>query len=186
MSEENNQAAGEAAKSGIGRMEWLDLTVDDAAGTRDFYCSVVGWESSDVSMGEYSDFSIQQPGGDTVAGICHARGCNAGLPSQWLVYVRVASVDDSAARCRKLGGKVLDGPRRMGGSNFCVIQDPAGAVMSLVSDVSPRLRKGAEMTSPGAPQGIGDGLDDWVGCMTVDDACAISEAVADLDRMSID
>ena len=48
------------------------------------------------------------------------------------------------------------------------------------------LRKGAGMTSPGAPKGIGDGLDDWIGCMTVDDACAISEAVADLDRMSMD
>ena len=48
--------------------------------------------------------------------------------------VRVAGVDDSAAQCGKLGGKVLDGPRRMGGSNFCVIQDPAGAVISLLPD----------------------------------------------------
>ena len=42
------------------------------------------------------------------------------------------------------------------------------------------------MTSLGDPRDIGDGLDDWVGCMTVDDACAISEAVADLDRLSMD
>jgi uncharacterized protein len=83
----------------------------------------------------YSDFNINLPGTqNTVAGVCHARGGNANLPSQWLIYVRVESVVESASQCKKLGGKVLDGPRRMGGSHFCVIQDPAGAVMALLSD----------------------------------------------------
>jgi len=120
--------------SNIGRIEWMDLTVVDASRIKDFYCSVVGWDSSEVDMGTYSDFNINLPGSfDTVAGVCHARGSNANLPSQWLIYVRVADVKDSAEKCRKLGGKVLDGPRRMAGSNFCVIEDPAGAVMALMS-----------------------------------------------------
>ena len=59
---------------------------------------------------------------------------NAGLPAQWLMYVRVADVAASAAEAERQKGKVLDGPRRMGGSNFCVIQDPDGAVMVLISD----------------------------------------------------
>lgn len=125
----------EQAPSNIGRIEWLDLTVDNAEGLKNFYCKVVGWKSTDVDMGSYSDFNINLPDtGDTVAGVCHARGSNAKMPAQWMVYVRVASVADSAAECEKRDGKVLDGPRRMGGSNFCVIQDPAGAVMALVSD----------------------------------------------------
>ena len=124
-----------APPANIGRIEWMDLTVDDASLVRDFYCSVVGWTSTEVPMSSYSDFNIELPESkDTVAGICHARGSNANLPSQWLIYVRVASVTDSASQCEALGGKVLDGPRRMGGSNFCVIQDPAGAVMALLSD----------------------------------------------------
>lgn len=119
----------------IGRIEWLDLTVDDASRVKDFYCSVVGWSSAEVDMGMYCDFNLNLPySKDTVAGVCHARSANANLPSQWLVYVRVESVAESADECKKLGGKVLDGPRRMGGSNFCVIQDPAGAVMALISD----------------------------------------------------
>ncbi|MGI9251795.1 MAG: VOC family protein [Pseudohongiellaceae bacterium] len=119
----------------IGHIEWLDLTVDDASRVRDFYTAVVGWKSDDVPMGSYADFSMSSPeSGTTVAGVCHARGSNANLPSQWLVYVRVASVADSAAECEKKGGKVLDGPRRMGGANFAVIQDPAGAVLALLSD----------------------------------------------------
>jgi hypothetical protein len=125
----------EEKPSNIGRIEWMDLTVDDASSVRNFYTSVVGWSSSDVDMGSYSDFNINLPGTeDTIAGVCHARGSNQNIPSQWLIYVRVESVADSAEKCKKMGGEVLDGPRRMGGSNFCVIKDPAGAVMALLSD----------------------------------------------------
>lgn len=134
--ESNESSANEEQQaSNIGKIEWLDLTVPDAERIKNFYSNVVGWKSSEVDMGSYSDFNINLPEtGDTVAGICHARGSNANLPSQWLVYVRVENVKDSAAQCEKRGGKVLDGPRRMGGSDFCVIQDPAGAVMALLSD----------------------------------------------------
>lgn len=134
-SAESTEAKAETKPSNIGRIEWMDLTVQDATSVRNFYTKVVGWKSSEVSMGHYSDFNINLPDtGDTIAGVCHAKGSNANLPSQWLVYVRVESVADSAEQCTKMGGKVLDGPRRMGGSNFCVIQDPAGAVMALLSD----------------------------------------------------
>ena len=121
--------------SNIGRIEWMDLTVRDASSIRNFYTSVVGWTSSEVEMGHYNDFNINLPDtGDTIAGVCHAKGSNANLPSQWLIYVRVESVARSAEQCKKMGGEVLEGPRRMGGSNFCVIKDPAGAVMALLSD----------------------------------------------------
>ena len=135
MSDEEQHEVEESIGPVIGQIEWLDLTVNDASRVKNFYSSVVGWKSDDVDMGSYSDYSIQTTEGrDTVAGICHARGPNANLPSQWLVYVRVASVQESADTCKRLGGEVLDGPRRMGGSNFCVIKDPEGAVMALLSN----------------------------------------------------
>ena len=125
----------EAGSSNIGRIEWVDLSVGDAARSKDFYCKVIGWKSTDVEMGTYSDFNLNLPdSGETMAGICHARGMNANLPAQWLMYVRVVDVAASAAEAERQKGKVLDGPRRMGGSNFCVIQDPDGAVMVLISD----------------------------------------------------
>ena len=115
-----------------GTIEWHDLTVDDAESVRDFYAAVVGWEPQAVSMGDYDDFSMLMPGTEQpTAGVCHARGANADLPAQWLMYVRVLSVPDSAARCSALGGKVLTGPTAMGDSEFCVIEDPAGAVLAL-------------------------------------------------------
>lgn len=120
----------------IGKVEWMDLTVDDATRVKDFYAKVVGWSPEGVSMGSYDDFNMNLPGSSTtVAGVCHARGSNANLPAQWLMYVRVTDVKASADECKTRGGKVLDGPRRMGSSNFVVIEDPAGAVMALVSDM---------------------------------------------------
>jgi predicted enzyme related to lactoylglutathione lyase len=85
-------------------------------------------------MDDYHDFDMLAPGSDEpVTGICYARGANAALPPQWLIYITVDDVDKSASRCVELGGKVLDGPRMMGSSQFCVIQDPAGAVAALIS-----------------------------------------------------
>lgn len=119
----------------IGAIVWQDLTVQNAAEIRDFYKSVVGWEADAHNMGDYDDFNIRLPGSQQViAGICHARGANAHLPAQWLLYVQVENVEKSAQRCVELGGKIIDGPRTMGSSPFCVIQDPAGAVLALIGD----------------------------------------------------
>ncbi len=123
------------SKAKIGAIEWRDLTVNSAEKIRDFYCDVVGWDSSAVSMGDYDDFNVNLPNSsETIAGICHARGSNSSLPAQWLMYVRVKDTATSAETCKALGGKVLDGPRAMGSSQFCVVQDPEGAVLALVSD----------------------------------------------------
>ena len=115
-----------------GTITWQDLTVPDAEQVRDFYRAVVGWESKSEDMGGYSDFAMMPPGSDQpVAGVCHARGINADLPPQWLVYINVADVDQSAKTCAAQGGSVVVGPRDMGGGRFCVIRDPAGAVCAL-------------------------------------------------------
>lgn len=121
-------------KPAVGTIGWIDLTVDDATGVRDFYCDVVGWQAEPHDMGAYDDFIIKTPDGEqTVTGICHARETNANVPAQWMIYIQVADVPESAKRCVALGGKVLDGPRMMGANEFCVIEDPAGAVAALIS-----------------------------------------------------
>ena len=123
----------DTGKPQIGSIVWMDLTVQDAEPIRDFYCQVTGWKSNTHDMGEYSAFDIALPENEEiVAGICHARGSNAKIPPQWMIYITVANVADSAQRCVELGGSVVDGPRKMGDQNFCIIKDPAGAVAALV------------------------------------------------------
>lgn len=116
----------------IGKIGWIDISVDDATGLRDFYSDVVGWKSEDVSMGDYSDYSMAMPGtGDVVTGVCHARGSNADLKGGWLVYITVADIQASAAACKVNGGKVIVEPRGLAGGQFCVIEDPSGATAAL-------------------------------------------------------
>jgi predicted enzyme related to lactoylglutathione lyase len=125
----------------VGSIGWADLTVDDAARVRDFYRQVAGWAATEVDMGGYSDFVMHGAGaGRAVAGVCHARGANAGLPPVWLVYITVADLDASASRCVELGGRVVAPARVAGGGRFCVIEDPAGAVAALYE---PALGAGA-------------------------------------------
>ncbi len=116
----------------VGKIGWIDITVDDAAGLCDFYKTVVGWNSEDVSMGEYDDFSMSMPATkEVVTGICHARGSNAELKAGWLIYITVADVLASAAACTANGGKVIVAPRGLAGGQFCVIEDPSGAIAAL-------------------------------------------------------
>jgi predicted enzyme related to lactoylglutathione lyase len=119
------------ARPPVGTIVWQDLTVGPAEEIRDFYQGVIGWEARDHDMGEYHDFDILSASGEVVTGICHARDTNANLPPAWLLYFAVEDVEASAARCTELGGAVLDGPRDMGGGQFCVIRDPAGAICAL-------------------------------------------------------
>lgn len=124
----------------LGSIAGFDLTVPDADGIRDFYAAVVGWKPDPLDMGGYSDYFMGSPEtGETVAGICHARGVNADLPPQWLVYVTVADLEASLARCVALGGTQLTPVKGDHGAeySYCVIKDPAGAVLALMQGPSP-------------------------------------------------
>jgi predicted enzyme related to lactoylglutathione lyase len=122
MAEENKPKAGS-----IG---WHDLTVADADKIRDFYRDVAGWQAQALDMDGYSDYVMMPEGGEPATGICHARGVNADIPPVWLMYIVVEDLEASIKKCTDLGGNILKGPTG-GGHNFCVIQDPAGAICAL-------------------------------------------------------
>ena len=120
-------------KPAIGSIGWVDLTVDNADEVKSFYESVVGWKSTPLSMGTYDDFVMSSSETDTpVSGICFAKGNNANIPPQWLIYVNVSDILASVDACKAGGGKLVTPIRTMEGQGkYCVIQDPAGACMAL-------------------------------------------------------
>jgi predicted enzyme related to lactoylglutathione lyase len=125
-----------AAEGAVGRIAWLDLTVPDARATRDFYRQVIGWSVEDVEMTDgserYADYNMLA-GGSPAAGVCHARGANAGLPAVWMIYLPVGDLGDSLRRVEDEGGKVLRSMRGTGGEPvYAAIQDPVGAAFALV------------------------------------------------------
>ena len=86
-------------KKQIGSITWTDLTVQNAEKVKEFYQQVVRWKAEPVSMGEYNDFKMNSPeSGETVTGICHIRGGKAKIPPQWLIYITVENVDESAKK----------------------------------------------------------------------------------------
>ncbi|CAM2068337.1 VOC family protein [Sulfidibacter corallicola] len=116
----------------VGSIGWIDLTVDNADEVRDFYKEVVGYKTSEVSMGDYADYCLNVPETNTpVAGVCHARGENANLPAQWLIYMTVADLDASLAAVEARGGKIVVPAKGLAGGRFAVITDPAGAISAL-------------------------------------------------------
>lgn len=135
-----------------GTIGWMDLTIPDAEPVRRFYESVVGWASIGVDMGGYKDFAMTAPDSDRpVAGVCHARGVNTGVPPCWLLYISVADLDAALARVRRSGGDVIGTIRAGGGGRYCVIQDPSGAFAALYqSDALPPPAKPAASKSRAA------------------------------------
>lgn len=116
-----------------GTLIGLDLTVPNATEVSNFYHEVVGWEIGTQQMGDYEDYFMKNPEtGDVIAGVCHNKGSNKHLPPMWLVYVQVADLDLSLAKCEKLGGKIMSEKRSCGKvGEFVLIQDPAGAYIML-------------------------------------------------------
>jgi len=124
------------AGSRVGRIAWLDLTVSDASAARDFYRQVIGWSAEEVEMKDgdvrYADYNMLGSNGRPAAGICHARGANASLPSVWLLYLPVGDLDESLRRVENEGGKVLVTIRDAHGRDaHAVVQDPVGARFAL-------------------------------------------------------
>lgn len=114
-----------------GTMAWLDLSVPDAAAARDFYAGVVGWTAEPAPMDGYEDWTMSGADGEAAAGICYARGENAGLPPVWIPYFAVTDLDAAVSAATGAGGTVVAGPQRDGGSGYAVLRDPAGATFAV-------------------------------------------------------
>ncbi len=129
--------ASREAAGRVGSIAWLDLTVSDAAMTRDFYRRVVGWSVQDVEMEDgserYADYSMLGDDEQPAAGVCHARGVNGDLPPVWMIYLPVGDLAESLGRVREEGGTVVKATRgKDGGYAYAVVRDPVGACLALV------------------------------------------------------
>ncbi|REJ76450.1 MAG: VOC family protein [Acidobacteria bacterium] len=121
-----------------GCISWLDLTINDASASRDFYRRVIGWSVEDVEMedkGErYADYNMLGGDGNPSAGICSARGVNLGLPPVWMIYLPVGDLAASLKRVEEEGGKVIKPSRGTDGEYaYAVVQDPVGACLALAA-----------------------------------------------------
>jgi predicted enzyme related to lactoylglutathione lyase len=116
-----------------GRFSWVELVANDAFQARHFYTDLFGWDVREIPMGPDSVYVVFQSGGRDVAAM-YPRGPEEreGGPSHWRSYVSVASSDESAAKARDLGARILAEPFDVFDvGRMAMLEDPSGAALAL-------------------------------------------------------
>lgn len=119
-----------------GSFSWAELATSDAKGAREFYGSLFGWTAVDNSMGPGPEdvYTRLQIDGADVAALYKMmpEQASAGVPPHWLSYVTVGNAEETAARTRELGGRVVADPFDvMSYGRMALLQDPGGAMLAV-------------------------------------------------------
>ena len=114
---------------------WNELGTPDAEGAREFYTRLLGWAVKENEIPGMGTYYVWQSAGNDVGGMFQLRDDQLGyMTPHWLSYIGVEDVDAHAARVPMLGGKVHVPPTDIPGiGRFCVIGDPAGAMIALIT-----------------------------------------------------
>jgi predicted enzyme related to lactoylglutathione lyase len=113
-----------------GSLSWTELTTRDPAGAKRFYGAVFGWEAKDTPDGD-TKYTMWRLAGRPVGGMMQLAG-PADLQPLWMVYFAVEDCDATAQRAAELGGQVAVGPTNNVQGRFAVLNDPQGAVFSII------------------------------------------------------
>lgn len=119
-----------------GQFVWYELTTPDVAAARKFYPLITGWGTQPFDK----DYMMWTADGVPVAGLFYLgeEQRQKGIPPNWMPYVGVDTVDESARKVALLGGRVTHGPEEIpGAGRFAVVQDPQGAVFGLYKSKAP-------------------------------------------------
>jgi predicted enzyme related to lactoylglutathione lyase len=112
---------------------WNELATRDIEQAKTFYSAAFGWEGETNAYGDTS-YTEWKLGGRTIGGmIAMGDEWPAEVPSHWMVYFAVDDVDAAAERVTELGGKVAMPPTETPAGRFAVVNDPHGAVFSIIA-----------------------------------------------------
>ena len=123
---------------------WNELSTTDSDVAIKFYTELLGWEIKSSKVEEacegapadappmvYNEIVV---GGEHVGGMYKMGPEFGGAPSHWRSYVAVDDVDARAAKVVELGGSLCVPPTDIPNvGRFCVVNDPTGAIISLIT-----------------------------------------------------
>ncbi len=116
-----------------GAFSWNELQTSDVAGAKKFYGELLGWTTQDMNS-TGMPYSMIKAGDREIGGIMAIPPAAAGMPSTWGAYVTVTNVDALLPLVEKLGGKICLPPQDIPNvGRFAIIQDPQGAMLSLIT-----------------------------------------------------
>ncbi|MDQ3817242.1 MAG: VOC family protein [Acidobacteriota bacterium] len=112
---------------------WNELGTTNLETAKKFYSELLGWKlkESGPAGTNYNEIVI----GECSKGGMFQMGAEFGdTPSHWTPYVAVDDVDAKAKQVTELGGKVRVPPTEVPNvGRFCMITDPTGATISLIT-----------------------------------------------------
>ncbi len=115
-----------------GAFSWNELMTTDIKGAKSFYKAMFNWQLNEVE-GDMP-YTMAKVEGQDVAGLMPIPPEAAGMPAMWGGYITVDDVEASAKQAVELGGKILLEARDIPNvGRFCVISDPQGATLSLIT-----------------------------------------------------
>ncbi len=130
---EPKKTAGAEIVNDPGAFVWNELLTTDVNKAQKFYGGLFDWKAESGDMPDGSNYTTLKNGDRPAGGLMAIRPEWGPMPPNWGVYFTVEDVDDSAARVRKLGGKVLAGPQDIPGTGrFATCQDPQGGTFSII------------------------------------------------------
>ena len=116
-----------------GALCWTELTTSNTTAAEAFYTQLFGWTPKHSAAGapmEYTEFSVA--GSPSIGMMPKPAQMPPQVPSFWMPYFQVTSVDTSASKAKELGGKVMVGPNEIPGTGrFAVLTDPQGAAFAV-------------------------------------------------------
>lgn len=113
-----------------GHVAWNELVSKDHQAALGFYGALFGFGSTEsMSMGPMGDYAFIDHAGTRIGGAMTM----ADVPSHWLFYWCVPSVNAAIAAINAGGGTMLNGPQEVsGGLHVAVATDPQGATFGIV------------------------------------------------------
>lgn len=115
----------------LGEFCWNELLTSDTEKAKDFYTSVLGWETKELNVEDktYTMFMSENKG---FAGMMQLSNDGKGQASpHWISYIAVKDLPGTLEKAQKLGASILKPitllPEK---GHFVIIKDPTGATIA--------------------------------------------------------
>ena len=112
------------------RPSWVDLSSQDAQGSREFYSRLFDWQIDVNPDPQYGGYGRAKLNGRDAAGVTPAQAKDQ--PTAWNFYIHTDDADQTARAVDAAGGKIVMQPLEVGDQGrMAVFQDPTGAYISV-------------------------------------------------------
>lgn len=107
----------------IGAFCWFEIYTNDTEAAKSFYTKLFGW-----SVGGDANYTEWKVGDQSIGGMMKIQAEWGNVPPHWMGYVMVRNCEETVAKVKELGGKIMVEPMDVPGmGRFALCDDPQNA-----------------------------------------------------------